>query len=31
MAFWTCRETAVSAPHVQDFDEYLIVVQAAIP
>ena len=26
MAFWTCRETAVSAPHVHDFDEYMIVV-----
>jgi len=26
-AFWTCRETAVSAPHVHDFDEYMIVVQ----
>ncbi len=27
MAFWTCHETAVSAPHVHDFDEYMIVVQ----
>jgi mannose-6-phosphate isomerase-like protein (cupin superfamily) len=27
MAFWTCRETARSAPHVHDFDEYMIVVQ----
>src|SRR5271157_3046566 len=27
MAFWTCRETAVSTPHVHDFDEYMIVVQ----
>ena len=27
MAFWTCRETAPSAPHVHDFDEYMIVVQ----
>jgi quercetin dioxygenase-like cupin family protein len=27
MAFWTCRETAVSAAHVHDYDEYLIVVQ----
>jgi quercetin dioxygenase-like cupin family protein len=27
MAFWTCRETAVSAPHVHDFDEYMLVVQ----
>ena len=25
MAFWTCHETAVSAPHVHDFDEYMIV------
>jgi len=27
MAFWTCRETAVSKPHVHDYDEYMIVVQ----
>jgi len=27
MAFWTCRETAASAPHVHDYDEYLLVVQ----
>jgi len=27
MAFWTCRQTAVSAPHVHDFDEYMTVVQ----
>ncbi len=27
MAFWTCRETARSAPHVHDFDEYMLVVQ----
>jgi quercetin dioxygenase-like cupin family protein len=27
MAFWTCPETAVSAPHVHDFDEYFVVVQ----
>jgi len=27
MVFWTCREAAVSAPHVHDFDEYLMVVQ----
>jgi quercetin dioxygenase-like cupin family protein len=27
MAFWICRETAQSAPHVHDFDEYMIVVQ----
>jgi mannose-6-phosphate isomerase-like protein (cupin superfamily) len=27
MAFWTCRETARSTPHVHDFDEYMIVVQ----
>jgi len=27
MAFWTCRENAVSAPHVHEFDEYMIVVQ----
>jgi len=27
MAFWTCHGTAVSAPHIHDFDEYMIVVQ----
>jgi mannose-6-phosphate isomerase-like protein (cupin superfamily) len=27
MAFWTCHETAVSPPHVHDFDEYMIVVR----
>lgn len=27
MAFWTCRETAASAAHVHDFDEYMVVVQ----
>jgi quercetin dioxygenase-like cupin family protein len=27
MAFWTCPENAVSAPHVHDFDEYMVVVQ----
>src|ERR1700676_723632 len=27
MAFWTCRETAVSASHAHDYDEYMIVVQ----
>ena len=27
MAFWTCRETAVSAPHVHEYDEYMVVVQ----
>src|SRR5271170_6846754 len=27
MAYWTCRETAPSAPHVHEFDEYMIVVQ----
>ena len=26
MAFWTCRETAQSAAHAHDFDEYMIVV-----
>ncbi len=32
MAFWTCRETTErSAPHVHDSDEYVLVVQAAIP
>jgi mannose-6-phosphate isomerase-like protein (cupin superfamily) len=27
MAFWNCRETASSAPHAHDFDEYMVVVQ----
>lgn len=27
MAFWTCRNTAASVPHVHDYDEYMIVVQ----
>lgn len=27
MAFWTCRQTAASAPHAHDYDEYMIVVQ----
>jgi quercetin dioxygenase-like cupin family protein len=27
IAFWTCSETALSSPHVHDFDEYMLVVQ----
>jgi quercetin dioxygenase-like cupin family protein len=27
MAFWTCRETAESAAHVHDYDEYMVVVR----
>ncbi len=27
MAFWTCRESATSAPHTHDYDEYMVVVQ----
>jgi quercetin dioxygenase-like cupin family protein len=27
MAFWTCRQTAASATHSHDYDEYMIVVQ----
>lgn len=27
MAFWTCAQTAVSAGHTHEFDEYLVVVQ----
>lgn len=27
MAFWTCQESAASAPHVHDYDEYMVVVQ----
>jgi len=27
MAFWTCRETAQSAEHVHDYEEYMLVVE----
>ncbi len=27
MAFWTCTQTAQSAAHVHDFDEYMVVVE----
>jgi quercetin dioxygenase-like cupin family protein len=27
MAFWTCHQSASSAPHVHEFDEYMLVVQ----
>ena len=27
MAFWTCRETAPSAAHAHNYDEYMVVVQ----
>jgi quercetin dioxygenase-like cupin family protein len=27
MAFWTCAQTAASAPHAHDYDEYMVVVQ----
>lgn len=27
MAFWTCHETAESAAHAHDYDEYMLVVQ----
>ena len=27
MAFWICRDTAASAAHVHDYDEYMLVVQ----
>jgi quercetin dioxygenase-like cupin family protein len=27
MAFWTCRETAISAPHTHDYDEWMLVVR----
>jgi mannose-6-phosphate isomerase-like protein (cupin superfamily) len=27
MAFWTCDENAISAEHVHDYDEYMLVVQ----
>lgn len=28
VAFWTCYETAASAAHTHEYDEYMIVVQA---
>jgi len=27
MAFWTCRESAASATHAHEYDEYMMVVQ----
>jgi quercetin dioxygenase-like cupin family protein len=27
MAFWTCSENAMSAQHVHDYDEYMVVVE----
>lgn len=27
MAFWTCHQTASSAAHAHDYDEYMLVVQ----
>jgi len=27
MAFWKCRETAASAAHAHEFDEYMLVVE----
>jgi len=27
MAFWTCSETAASAAHMHNFDEYMLVVE----
>jgi len=27
MTFWTCHQTAASAPHVHHFDEYMLVVE----
>jgi quercetin dioxygenase-like cupin family protein len=27
MAFWSCPQSAASAPHVHDYDEYMVVVQ----
>jgi quercetin dioxygenase-like cupin family protein len=27
MAFWTCHETASSAPHAHDYDEYMLVAE----
>ncbi len=27
MVFWTCAETAASATHTHEFDEYMVVIQ----
>ena len=27
MAFWSCRQSAASAPHTHDYDEYMAVVE----
>ena len=27
MAFWTCSETAQPAPHVHDYDKYMVVIE----
>ena len=27
MAFWSCRQSAVSVPHTHDYDEYMAVVE----
>lgn len=29
MAFWTCSENALSAQHVHDYDEYMVVVEGS--
>ncbi len=29
MAFWTCHDTAVSAAHAHEYDEYMVVVQGS--
>jgi len=29
MAFWNCRETAASAAHTHEFDEYMMVVEGS--
>jgi len=29
MAFWTCHETATSAAHIHDYEEYMLVVQGS--
>ena len=29
MAFWTCAETATSAGHVHEYDEYMLVVEGS--
>ena len=31
MAFWTCRQTAASAEHAHDYDEYMLIGGERVP